>query len=83
MATPREIVGKRVARLFENGDLVNLGIGMPTAVANYLPEGISIILHSENGFVGLGPTPPEGNQDKDIVNAGGQPVTILPYGAFF
>lgn len=83
MATPREIVGKRVARLFENGDLVNLGIGMPTAVANYLPEGINIILHSENGFVGLGPTPPDGTQDKDIVNAGGQPVTILPSGAFF
>lgn len=83
MATPREIVGKRVARIFENGDLVNLGIGMPTVVANYLPEGISIILHSENGFVGLGPTPPEGREDKDIVNAGGQPVTVLPSGAFF
>lgn len=83
MANTREIVGKRVARLFNDGDLVNLGIGMPTVVANYLPEGVNIILQSENGFVGLGPTPPEGQEQKDLVNAGGQPVTILPGGAFF
>jgi len=83
MSNPREIVGKRIARFFQDGDLVNLGIGMPTAVANYLPEGVNIILHSENGFVGLGPTPPEGREDKDVVNAGGQPVTILPGGACF
>lgn len=83
MSTPREIIGRRVAKFFKDGDLVNLGIGIPTAVANYLPEGANIILHSENGFVGLGPTPPAGQEDKDTVNAGGQPVTILPGGACF
>lgn len=83
MANAREIIGKRTARLFSNGDLVNLGIGMPTVVANYLPEGVNIILHSENGFVGVGPTPAQGQEDKDLVNAGGQPVTFLPGSAFF
>lgn len=83
MSNVREIVGKRTARLFKDGDLVNLGIGMPTVVANYLPEGVNIILQSENGFVGIGPVPAPGQEDKDIVNAGGQPVTILPGGACF
>jgi acetate CoA/acetoacetate CoA-transferase beta subunit len=83
MASPKEIIGKRIAKLFKDGDLVNLGIGMPTAVANYLPNDVKIILHSENGFVGLGPTPPEGQEEKDVVNAGGQPVTILSGGACF
>lgn len=80
---PRELIARRVAGMLNNGDVVNLGIGMPTLVANYVPEGIEVILQSENGFVGMGPTPPEGEIDKDIFNAGGQPVTILPGGAFF
>lgn len=83
MGNVREIIAKRVARMFKDGDLVNLGIGMPTLVANYLPEGTNIILHSENGFVGIGPTPEAGKEEKDTVNAGGQPVTILPGGACF
>ncbi|MBZ4654364.1 MAG: Butyrate-acetoacetate CoA-transferase subunit [Peptococcaceae bacterium] len=83
MANPREIIAKRIARFFKDGDVVNLGIGMPTAVANYIPEGVNIFLHSENGFIGLGPTPPEGLEQKDVVNAGGQPVTIVPGGACF
>ncbi|PKM90825.1 MAG: succinyl-CoA--3-ketoacid-CoA transferase [Firmicutes bacterium HGW-Firmicutes-12] len=83
MVSPKEIIGKRIAKLFKDGDLVNLGIGMPTAVANYLPNDVKITLQSENGFVGLGPTPLEGQEDKDVVNAGGQPVTILPGGACF
>ena len=83
MANPREIIAKRVARFFKDGDVVNLGIGLPTAVANYIPEGVNIFLHSENGFIGLGPTPPEGQEQKDVVNAGGQPVTIVPGGACF
>jgi len=83
MSSPREIIAKRVARFFKEGDLVNLGIGMPTAVANYLPAGSNIMLHSENGFVGLGPTPAQGEEDKDVVNAGGAPVTIVPGGACF
>lgn len=83
MSSPREIIAKRVAKFFKEGDLVNLGIGMPTAVANYLPAGSNIMLHSENGFVGLGPTPAQGEEDKDVVNAGGAPVTIVPGGACF
>jgi len=79
----REVIVKRVAEELKDGDLVNLGIGMPTLVANYIPEGIDILLQSENGFVGLGPSPEAGNEDPDIVNAGGQPTSIVPGGAFF
>lgn len=79
----REIIVKRVAKELKDGDLVNLGIGMPTLVANYIPDGIDILLHSENGFVGLGPSPKAGEEDKDIVNAGSQPATCIDGGAFF
>ncbi|WP_258360977.1 CoA transferase subunit B [Moorella sulfitireducens (nom. illeg.)] len=79
----REIIAKNVAKMLHDGDVVNLGIGLPTLVANYIPEGINIIFQSENGFVGAGPKPQEGQEDKDLVNAGGQPVTILPGGACF
>lgn len=82
-AKMREIIAKRVAKELEDGDVVNLGIGLPTMVANYVPENIHVTFQSENGFVGLGPVPEEGKEDKDIVNAGGQHVTILPGGAFF
>lgn len=74
---------KRIAQEFPDGALVNLGIGMPTMVANYIPEGRTILLHSENGFTGLGPAAPKGQENQSIVNAGGQPVTIVPGGAFF
>lgn len=79
----REFIVKRVAMELDDGDVVNLGIGMPTMVANYVPEGVHAIFQSENGFVGLGPAPVEGEEDMNIVNAGGQPVTILPGGMFF
>ncbi|KGG79839.1 acetate CoA-transferase [Caloranaerobacter azorensis H53214] len=79
----REIIAKRVAKELKDGDVVNLGIGLPTMVANYIPDGIDIILQSENGFIGLGPAPKSGEEDKDLINAGGQPVTIKPGGAFF
>jgi acetate CoA/acetoacetate CoA-transferase beta subunit len=79
----REVIVKRVAKELKDGDLVNLGIGMPTLVVNYIPEGIDIMLHSENGFVGLGPTPDPDNVDPDIVNAGGQPSSVIAGGAFF
>lgn len=79
----REIIVKRVAKELKDGDLVNLGIGMPTLVANYIPEGIDIMLQSENGFVGLGPAPDESNIDPDIVNAGAQPASVVPGAAFF
>lgn len=79
----REVIVKRVAQELKDGDLVNLGIGMPTLVANYIPEGIDIMLHSENGFIGLGPTPNPGEEDKDCVNAGGQPASHVPGAAYF
>ena len=79
----REVIAKRVAKELKDGDVVNLGIGLPTLVANYIPEDMDVTFQSENGFVGLGPAPEPGKEDKDLVNAGGQPVTIKPGGAFF
>ena len=79
----RELIARRAARFFRDGDLVNLGIGLPTQVANYLPEGVEIQLQSENGFIGIGPTPSPEEWDHDIVNAGGQPASILPGGCTF
>lgn len=79
----REVIVKRVAKELKDGDLVNLGIGMPTLVANYIPEGMDIMLQSENGFVGLGPAPEEDEIDWDIVNAGSQPASIVKGAAFF
>lgn len=76
----RTLIAKRVAQEFEDGDVVNLGIGIPTLAAEYLPSDINITLQSENGFVGLGPV---GQIDTDLVNAGGQPAGILPGGAIF
>lgn len=79
----RELIVKRVAKELKDGDVVNLGIGMPTLVANYIPEDMDVTFQSENGFLGLGPAPEEGKEDKHLVNAGGQPVTIKPGGMFF
>lgn len=79
----RNTIAKRVAQELKDGNVVNLGIGLPTFVANFIPEGFDITLQSENGFVGMGPVPNEGEEDCDMVNAGGQHVTILPGGAFF
>ncbi len=76
-------IAKRVAQELKDGDVVNLGIGLPTKVANYVPEDMDVTFQSENGFVGLGPAPEEGKEDKDIVNAGGQYVTIKEGGMFF
>lgn len=76
-------IAARAAKELKDGQLVNLGIGLPTRVANYLPQGVSVLLHSENGFVGLGPAQTEETTDPTIINAGAQPVTILPGGCFF
>lgn len=79
----QNLIAKRVAQELESNYVVNLGIGLPTLVANHVPEGKHIIFQSENGFVGLGPTPTEEQYDEHIYNAGGKPVTIETGGAFF
>src|SRR5512132_831897 len=73
----------RVARDIPEGAYVNLGIGLPTLVANHLPKQLDIFLHSENGLLGMGPAPAPGEEDYDLINAGKQPVTLLPGGAYF
>ena len=73
----REIIAKRVAMELKDGDVVNLGIGLPTAVPDYLPEGVQIFLQSENGLLGMGPTPAPGEEDPEFINAGGGFVTAL------
>lgn len=80
----KKIIATRVAQEFTDGDFVNLGIGIPTLVVEYLPPGVQVVLHSENGFVGLGTAPTDPSAvDPDLTNAGGKPVTINPGGAFF
>jgi 3-oxoadipate CoA-transferase beta subunit len=79
----KDQLAARVAQDIHDGAYVNLGIGMPTQVANHLPAGIEIILQSENGILGMGPAPAEGSEDYDLINAGKQPVTLLKGGAYF
>ena len=79
----RDQIAARVARDIPEGAYVNLGIGLPTLVANHLPKDREIFLHSENGLLGMGPAPAPGEEDEDLINAGKQPVTILAGGAYF
>ena len=77
------MIVKRIAKEFKDGDVVNLGIGMPTMVADHVSEDVEIFLQSENGFIGIGPAPAPGEEDPDLINAGNKPVTVKPGGCCF
>lgn len=83
MSLTKEQIAQRIAKEIKNNSYVNLGIGIPTLVANYIPEGINVVLQSENGLLGMGPFPIEGEEDADLINAGKQTITTLPGSAVF
>src|SRR5687768_16812647 len=83
MGLNKEQIAQRIAKELRDGYYVNLGIGIPTLVANYIPTGMDVVLQSENGLLGMGPFPFEGEEDPDLINAGKQTITTIPGSAFF
>ena len=79
----RDVIAKRAAKEIKDGMVVNLGIGMPTLVANHIPDDVNVMFHAENGILGAGPAPKQGEEDENICNAGGLPITVVPGASYF
>ena len=83
MANAKQTIAARAGQDLKDGQIINLGIGLPTLVANYVPEGIDVVIQTENGAIGVGPAPAPGCEDRDRANAGNQPITLIPGGSYF
>ncbi len=79
----KKIIARRAGRELKDGQIINLGIGLPTLIANYVPEGVDVVIQTENGGIGVGPAPAPGCEDRDRANAGNQPITLIPGGSYF
>ena len=83
MAKPKQIIAQRAAGELKDGQIINLGIGLPTMIANYVPEGVDVVFQTENGGIGVGPAPEPGCEDRDRANAGNQPISLIAGGSYF